>query len=830
MKTRKYSFTEIHFLMITLFLCFSYTSTVFGQDLENIGSKTLDKIKNSPLKISGAISANSVFYSANGRNSREPFTYFLQGNLNIGWLTFKMPLTYSFSNQGSNLGYQTPFKFNRVSLSPKYKWIQGHIGDIAMTFSPYTLSGHQFTGGGIELTPAGSFSISAMAGQLLKATEDDGQEQSVPAFKRMGYGGQLEWEKEVYKIGLIGFYAKDAINSISEVPEERNINPKENLVISMNGEITLGKNYTLSTEYASTAITQDLRSERSNEKGNGLASLLFNSRGATEYYDAFNASLDMNIDNMKVGIAYERIDPGYETLGAYYFNNDFENITLNASRPLFNDKLDLSFNIGYQRDNLANQKTQATSRIVGAVNATLKASDKITITGAYSNFSTHTNKSLNQFDDINDSDLTDEDLEALDYKQLSQNANITINWVLAAGENTSQNVNLNYNLASSANEQAGIIRVGQANNFHNANAVYTIGFPKKELNISTSINYNYSDIGRDDSDAIGGNIDVNKKFFDKKLNTTFGAAYNTNNSKDSKTDVLNFRMNASTLVAEKHNFNLNAVQVFKNTTAQEEVRELTVTFGYAYTFDLGKPKKKKKKTASPKKLIEELPVKEKKTKGFEFSYRTHSFKGTHNEISKKIAAIVQTNEFSTIRQLEPVVLRLKSLKKTIITSENGKNKVYKKAAMAYLRELYKNKDFLDTYHRLAIKSLKHLYSDAVQLDLIVKTDYLRVLAKVNTAKKNNNPVAKQDFESLQLKKKRYKAHKWMQEQLKLMTLQDVMMNKGLLNQFKNKELSTIFLMLNKGKSEQKVSQYLEMQFADFYHKKSVEIEGFELLD
>ena len=60
---------------------------IIAQDLENIGSKTVDKIKNSPLKINGGISANSIFYNSNGRSSREPFTYFLQGNLNISWLS-----------------------------------------------------------------------------------------------------------------------------------------------------------------------------------------------------------------------------------------------------------------------------------------------------------------------------------------------------------------------------------------------------------------------------------------------------------------------------------------------------------------------------------------------------------------------------------------------------------------------------------------------------------------------------------------------------------------------------------------------------------------------
>lgn len=582
-------------MILTAMLLMS--SIVFAQDLENIGGRTVDKIKNSPLKINGGISANSIFYESNGRSSREPFTYYLQGNLNISWLTFSMPLSYSFSNAGSNLGYETPFKFNRVSIHPKYKWIQTHIGDVAMTFSPYTLSGHQFTGGGLELTPEGSFSISAMTGRLLQATEYDGAQQTIPAFKRMGYGSKLAWEKDVYKIGLIGFYAKDAINSIAPIPEDSDnvITAKENLVISIDGEVTIAGHYKLKTEYASTAITQDLRAAVSDKKANGLTGALFKGRGSTEYYKAFKAGIDMQANTMQVGVAYERIDPGYETLGAYFFNNDFENITLNASRPLFNNTLNLAFNIGYQRDNLENQKTQATSRFVGAANATLKASNAVTISGSYSNFSTHTNRSLNQFDDINDSDLTDEDLEALNYKQLSQNANVNVNWILTEGNKNTQNINLNYSLASSANEQAGIISVGQANNFHNANAVYTLGLLKHNLNISTSLNYNYSDIGRDDSDAYGGALDVSKKFFEGVLNASFGTTYNTSSNADTKSDVLNFRVNASLVVAEKNNFNLNAVQLFRSTTGQDNLSEITVTFGYVYTFDIGRRKQRSKK-------------------------------------------------------------------------------------------------------------------------------------------------------------------------------------------------------------------------------------------
>lgn len=395
------------------------SKSVQAQDLDNFGSRTLEKVRNSPLRLNGGLSANSIFYASNGRESREPFTYFLQGFLNVTWLSFTMPVSYSLTNQESQLGYETPFKFNRISLHPKYKWIQSHIGDVAMTFSPYTLNGHQFTGAGVELTPEGGFSLSAITGRLLQATEDDEQPQTLPAFRRMGYGTKLGWQNQNYRVGLIGFYVKDEINSITSIPEAKGITPKENLVISLDGQVTLAKHYTIDAEFASSAITQYLRAATLEDTGEGITGLFIQNRGSTAFYNAFRVGFAMQLESMQVGLGYERIDPGYETLGAYFFNNDFENITLNASRPFFNNKFNLSFNIGYQTDNLDNQKLQATNRFVGSINATLQATDKINITGSYSNFSTFTNQRLNQFDDINDSDLTDDYLQALDYKQLS---------------------------------------------------------------------------------------------------------------------------------------------------------------------------------------------------------------------------------------------------------------------------------------------------------------------------------------------------------------------------------------------------------------------------
>ena len=554
-----------------LFFCALLTVQAQNVDIGSIG-------KGSPLKISGGVSANGIFYNSNQESGREAFTYFLQGNLNIGFYQFSMPVSYSYSNQGGQLDYDVPFKFNRLGLHPKYKWIQGHIGDVTMSFSPYTLSGHQFTGGGVELTPKGSFKISAMAGQLLRATEDDADERTIPAFSRFGYGLKLGYEKKKYNIGIIGFYAKDNSNSISTVPDDKGITPKENLVVSIEGSFKVLENLEIKAEYASTAITQDLRADTNGDNGEGLAGLFFNNRGSTEYHNAIKAGFDYSFGKSSLGVAYERIDPGYETLGAYFFNNDLENITLNSGTTLLQDKLNLSFNIGYQRDDLENQKEQATNRTVGAINATYNASEKLTITAMYSNFSTFTNARVNQFDNINDDNLLDNTNEQFDYKQLSQNANVNVNYVIAKGEDLQQNLNINYALADVVNEQGGIVRIGDASTFHNANASYTLGFPKKSMNITAAFNGTINTIGREDATIWGPTLSVNKKFLDNKLNTNFGASYNTSDNQSS-TCVTNFKANATYVYKEKHNFNLNAIQLFKSLPSVSN-QELTITFGY----------------------------------------------------------------------------------------------------------------------------------------------------------------------------------------------------------------------------------------------------------
>lgn len=558
-------------------------------DLENLGKKTKEELKKNPFKISGGISANSVFYSSNVYSGREPFTYFLNGNLNLGLYKWSMPISYSLTNQGSQLGYQVPFKFNRISIAPKYKWIKAYIGDANMTFSPYTFNGLLFTGAGLEFTPKIPLKVALMTGRLNKAVEDDGSSNTIPAYKRMGYGAHLKWEKEKYKLGLIGFYAKDDVASLKNAPDIKGVLPQENLVLSMTGSFKIDKNLEAFGEYANTSVINDLRATANGSVKKGIASKFLSANSSMENYSAFNAGVNLKLKKGMIGVRYEKIDPGYKTLGAYYFNNDLENITLNSSFTMLKDRLSLSANIGRQRDNLDNKKAKQTSRWVGAVNANFKASDKLMLTASYSNFTMFTSNQLNQFNTINENPLIiQQPKDSIDYKQISQNTNINVNYILSSTKEKVQNVNFNYSLNDMVNRENGIVRRGGLSRFHNANLNYNLGFPEKKMNIAASFNFTHTYAASQVSQIWGPGVNITKSFLkEEKLKTNFGVSYNHSASRTANINVMNFRLGANYIPWKKHNFNMNFIQMFRNTDQAIEnpnLNEMTCTMGYNYSF------------------------------------------------------------------------------------------------------------------------------------------------------------------------------------------------------------------------------------------------------
>lgn len=567
-------------------LCLVQAGTAQQIDLENIKKNIDSKIKTKkPWKFSGGINASTVFYTGNAGSGREPFNYFLNGNLAFSLYGVTIPASFSFTNRGFSYQYKFPNMPNRLSLHPRYKWITGHIGDVAMTFSPYTLSGHQFSGIGFDLSPRGNWKYSLMYGRLQKAVEWDTATRSpLASYRRRGMGAKVNYAEGKFRLGASVFYAADDANSLSLKPDSLQIYPQQNTAISIEASLPLAKNLVVQTEVAVSALTNDVRAPKytdSVERTWLQKTLGFNM--ATSFYKALKSQLNYTVGSSSMGVGYERIDPGYKTLGAYYFNNDLENITVNFAQSLFKGKINFSGNAGYQRDDLNKEKTGGSRRMVSAFNLSYNASARFTTALSYSNFQTFTNVKP-QFQYINQ--LTPYDnLDTLNFRQLSQNANLNVNYVIGKNKNRPQNLNVNINFQDAFDEQGGVVSKGNASQFYNFAGSYSWTDVKKAMNLAGSFNFTYNTIGKNEVLTLGPTLMVNKQFFSNKVRTSGSVSYNISKPDiGDKTRVVSFRLNGGYVFKKKHNFTLSGVGMNRSTTGKGSQHDITTTIAYGYSF------------------------------------------------------------------------------------------------------------------------------------------------------------------------------------------------------------------------------------------------------
>jgi len=156
--------------------------------------------------------------------------------------------------------------------------------------------------------------------------------------------------------------AKDDINSVHPpVDYIGTVTPGENIVVGINGQIKFLKNFTFVLEAATSLYTRNLENSTplSDSTNKGITKILGNfisTNSTTERYNAIQTSLLYHEKIFSAKLQYRRVDPDYKTMGAYFFNNDIENITFAPSLNLLKNKFRFGGSIGFQHDNLLKQK------------------------------------------------------------------------------------------------------------------------------------------------------------------------------------------------------------------------------------------------------------------------------------------------------------------------------------------------------------------------------------------------------------------------------------------------------------------------------------------
>ena len=557
---------------ILLVLGLSVTMPGYAQDLGAIGEAK-------PISISGSFSGSSIFYDALGAESRrDPFSYFLSGSLNLSIYGWSVPLSVNYSNQ------QTTFHqpFNQYGLSPTYQWATAHLGWRSMNFSSYTLSGHTFLGAGVELNP-GKWRVGAMYGRLNKAVEYDTTEQasSIPTYERYGYGAKVGYGSATDYVDVIMFKAQDDPNSIIAPPEELNVLPGENLVLGINVAKRLLKRIRFTGEWASSAYTRDVRASQASRTATSIYQNLgdlFTPRTSSTYHQAYKGTLHYAGSQYGLQLGYERIDPGYQTMGAYFFNNDMENITAGGNTQLLDSKLTVAVQTGVQRNNLDGNEVDEQRRLINSLNLGYSPTQAWNFSGSYSNFTTNSRRAPRLNEITNDTDTL-----TLDFVQITDNANVSTSYNGKQGENTyAISLNTSYQVA---NERQGQQVTNRQSRFYNSNVAYSYRFSASDIGFTASINANRNVDPELSSTALGPAVSVNKSFYEKKLRATWSSSYNRYLSAGKAAgSVINTRINTNYNL-KKNNFTLSLMMLRRGAQAEASpFTEFTGTLGYGYSF------------------------------------------------------------------------------------------------------------------------------------------------------------------------------------------------------------------------------------------------------
>ncbi|MBS1598598.1 MAG: hypothetical protein JST75_10275 [Bacteroidetes bacterium] len=347
-----------------------------------------------PFVLSGSVDATAIFYNANGIPNRYlPFNYVITGSPVISIYGWRIPFSFIIGKQQNS--FSQPF--NQFGMSPTYKWITVHAGYRSLNFSPFTLAGHTFLGGGVELNP-GKFRFAVMYGQFNKATSLDTAQSlyfSNFSYRRTGGAIKIGYGTQNNFIDLIALKAKDDPSSIKMSKgfiDSSGITPAENTVVGYNMRLSIWKQHlSFESDGAMSLYTNDINSplvqDSSFDNDVKKISRIVRVNTSSELYGAIEAAIRYKTRNFSLRFQYRHIDPGYQSMGAYFLNNDLESYTVAPSFTLFKSRLRFSGSLGIQHDDLAKSKRARSKKIIGSANLSAEITRQFGIDLSFSNYS-----------------------------------------------------------------------------------------------------------------------------------------------------------------------------------------------------------------------------------------------------------------------------------------------------------------------------------------------------------------------------------------------------------------------------------------------------------
>lgn len=353
---------------------------VSAQDLE-----TIDEAK--PFTLTGSVSASgSLSARSGGGDARyDPYAWTLSGSLTPTVYTVQLPFSFLISSYDKSITQP----FNQFGISPSYRSLRGHFGYRSMSMSRYTLQGVTFLGAGLEFDP-GVVQVQGMVGRLQRAVEEDTTRLAVtPAYERWGEAFKIVFGDQDTRFEASWFHAKDDTASLHNPFVKADIAPQENTSFGGLLRFAVIDGLSVEAEGGASIVTANLRSGQINLDSTSVPKVLgsiHDVRSSSRMNLAGRAALNYRGNGYGVQLAYEYVEPEFQTLGGSTFTTDIANWTIAPNLSLMEGQMQLSGSVGLQHDNLLGTRLARTDRLIGSLNANYNT-ETFGVSANYSNFS-----------------------------------------------------------------------------------------------------------------------------------------------------------------------------------------------------------------------------------------------------------------------------------------------------------------------------------------------------------------------------------------------------------------------------------------------------------
>ena len=558
-----------NYLILLIILTIIHTN-IFGQNLESIA-------KQKPFAISGSFDIRGIGYTSDGIMARRsPFMYMISGSPTISLYGISIPLSFTYSEQERN--FRQPF--NQFGMSPTYKWATAHIGYRNVSFSPYTLAGYTMLGAGVELNP-NKFRFGFMVGRLNRATTVDTTTGTVQpiTFSRYGYAAKIGYGTEESHVDLSFLKAKDSEQNFQGDINTSTVRPAENAVVGADLKLTFAKKFFVFADAGMSIYTRDFQSNLALDLNtypilNAVNSVI-KLNGTSEYYLAYSGGVGFREKNYSLKIAYKKIDPNFQSMGAYFFQNDVQNLSISPTFNALKGKLRFLGSVGIQQDNTKKQKQATTQRIIAMGNVSWDIDPKFGIDANYTNFSSNSEPTVAK--------VQNKYLLAQTTKNLSISPRLII-----ANANTTNVLLASYNLSNlvDVNNETQTI-----NNINSSVALlnYNLTLNKMGLTLMSGVNYILNKFSLGEISNIGFTAGASKGFIKNQLLFSTSNSYVISTLPQGKSTILNLGINTSYQPTVNHRFTLR-VNSLNNTPSDDAVggqakfSEQTGEVAYTFTF------------------------------------------------------------------------------------------------------------------------------------------------------------------------------------------------------------------------------------------------------